>query len=453
MPITLSGLASGLDTQTIMDSLMKIEHIPLDQLTARQTSYTQAQSSLSSFMGMVTSARTAAAALADPHTYSSLSASSSDSAVGISVTGAASPGSFTVQVTALAHEQRTMSDPVASGTDPLGQGGTIDLQVAGGSAITVNVDPADSLATIADNINKSGARVAASVLYDGSQYHLMVRGLDTGAANTVAFTESGTSLGLGTPANTYQAPTDAKLTVDGIAVTRSTNLVQGVLSGVTLSLANVMAAPATITVGSDSTALASKVSALVSAYNSMVSSAHFTAGYGTNKAQSTVLQGDSAVRTTLDRVSHVITSNVAGTTGKYTSLATIGLSTTRDGVLTFDSTKLNAALTADPTAVARLFTTDPSIGATGAMGALTTVIDSLTSGTNSTLAGRVSALGAQAQKYSDDAAKLQARLDIYQTSLQKQFTQLELNMSNSKALAASMASLIGTSTTSSSTTG
>lgn len=454
MTITLSGLASNLDTQTIMNSLMKIERIPLDQLNQQQASYTQAKTSLSSFLSKVTSVRSAAAALADPNGFRSLTASSSDAGVSATVSGAAVPGSFSVQVTSLAHEQRTKSNPQASSTDALAQAGSIVLTVGGGSAVSVSVDPGDSLAAIADNINKSGARVSAAVLYDGSQYRLTVRGLDSGAANAITIDENGVTLGLSDPANTYQAATDAKVLVDGNEVTRSSNVVQGVIPGVTLSLSKEMTSASTVTISADPGALATKVQTLVNAYNDVVATGHSLAGYGTSKAANTILQGDSAVRTTLDRLSRIFGSNVAGTSGRYTSLSSVGLSSNSDGTLKLDTSKLTTAMNADPTSVARLFTTDTSLGATGAMGSLLSAIDSLTVGTTSLLTSRVGSLGKQATKLADDATKMQARLDAYQTALADQFVRLETTMGAINAQDYAYRGLTGyTSTSTSSSSG
>jgi flagellar hook-associated protein 2 len=431
--ITLSGLASNLDTQTILSSLMKIERIPLDQLNQQQSTTSQAKTSLSTFLSKVTAIRTAAASLSDPNGFRSLTATSSDSGVGASVGAGATPGSYSVQVMNLAHEQRTKSNTFASSTDPLGQSGSLTFAVGANGPVTVNVQSGDSLAAIADNINQSGARVSASVLYDGSQYRLMLRGLDTGAANAIAITESGTTLGLASPANTYQSASDSLVKIDGIDVTRSTNVVSGAIPGVTLTLGKQMASAGTINVSSDPNALATKVQALVTAYNDAVSTGHQLAGYGTSKASNTLLQGDSSIRSTLDRLSQVLGSAVAGATGKYTSLSSVGLSSTSDGTLKLDTAKLSAAVAADPTAVARLFTTDSSIGATGAMGTLVSGIDGLTVGTTSLLGSRVGSLDKQAEKLADDALKLQARLDARQTALENQFVQLEMMMSNVNA--------------------
>jgi flagellar hook-associated protein 2 len=450
MTITFSGLSSGLDTQAIVSAMVKVEQVPLTRIQARQSDATSAKSGLSSFMSTISSLRTASAALSDPTGFSSLSATSGVAGVSASILGASSPGSFSVQVTQLATEQRTQSDGQTSSTDALGQNGTLDLTDGTGAAVSVNVTADDSLTSIAAKIATSGARATASVTYDGAQYHLLLRGLDTGAANALTIGESGTSLGLSTPANTYQAAGDAKLTLDGFQVTRPTNVVTGAIPGVTLNLSSTSSTPGTVTVASDSSALKSKISGFVSAYNTVLSSAHFTAGYGTITAQATLLQGDSAVRETMSRLTSVLTETVPGTTGKYTNLGSVGVALAKDGSLTFDATKLDAALLANPDAVAKIFTTNTATGATGVMGTLDTTVDSLTVGSSAVLQSRVDALGKQATQLGDDATRMQTRIDTFTTAMQAQFTALEVTMSNIKIQSSAYQSLFNAGSSSSS---
>jgi flagellar hook-associated protein 2 len=426
-----------------MNSLMKVEQIPLTQLQTQQSTYQKASSTMSTFLSKVASVRAAASTLATPSSYSSLTASSSSSAVAVSAKGGAAVGTYAVNVLALAHEQRTRSNPQTSSTDALGQSGTLSIQIGSGTAVDVAVSSSDSLTDVADAINKSGARVSASVLYDGSQYQLVVRGQDSGAANAVTFSESGLNLGLSDAANTYQAATDSHVQIDNIDITRSTNLVQGVLPGVSFSLSALTTSSATVTVASDTSALTTKINTLVSAFNDMVSAAHADIGYGTSAASNSVLQSDSAIKTTLERLSRIITNTVPGTSGKYTSLASVGLSTTKDGTLKLDSVKLSAALEAAPDSVAKLFTTDTSTGATGAMSLITSAIDTLTVAPDSVLKARVSALDKQASKLGDDATALQRRISAYQEQLQNQFTALETTMGSIKAQNAAFAGLTG----------
>jgi flagellar hook-associated protein 2 len=443
-PVTFSGLSSGIDTQSIVASLVAIQQAPLNALTAQDTAYSTASTDLSSFMSGLSSLDTLVGGLADPIQFASFAATSSDPSVVASVTGSPTAGSYSVQVTSLAQQQQTESGTQTSSTGALGLDENIGIQVGGSPAVDVSVSPTDSLADIASNINLAGAGVTASVLYDGSQYRLVVAGLSTGVANAITFNETGgagQNLGLATPKNTFQPATDAAMTVDGISVTRPTNQVTGVIPGVTMALTNTMTAPATVSVAPSTAALTTQIQGFVSAYNAVVTAAHTLAGFGSASASDPLLAGDQSIRSTLDQLSSIVGQEVPGTSGDYTTLGSVGISMGEDGTLTLNTSTLASAVEADPQGVSQLFTTNAATGATGVMGTLKTALDALTTGADSPIQEEVTNFGKEVTTNQAQATAMQARITAYQTQLQAQFTQMEIAMSEATAEANSMTSL------------
>lgn len=432
MSITISGLASGLDVNTIIDGLVKAESVPLTVLQTKKSNLNAASSTISNIETKLAALRAAATALADPVQFSSFATTSSDSAVVPTVSGAPAVGAYDVLVDAIATEQRTYSNTQSSSTSDLGMSGSVSVQVGSGTSFDVAVETGDSLSEIASKINKSGARVSASVLYDGTDYRIQVRGLDTGEANAVTLTETGTALGLDDPANIFQKAQNAKLHVDGIEVQRSTNQIVGVIPGVTFAVTKKTASAATISVASDPAALATKINAFVKAYNDVVTAGHNAAGYGQTSASNATLAGDASIRTMLDKLQRVIGSPVAGASGKYSTVLAVGLASNRDGTISLDTTKLNAAIAADPSSVSRLFVVDAKSASTGMMGTMQSTIDGLTSGKYASLQLRIDALAKLATRCDDDATALQRRIDAYKTLLTKQFSALEKIMTATK---------------------
>lgn len=435
MSITITGLASGLDVNAIIDGLVKAESVPLTAISTKKTNYNAASSTISSIETKLAALRSASSALADPVQYASYKTSSSDSTIVPTVAGAPQQGSYDVIVTQLATEQRSYSDAQLSSTDDLSMTGNLSIQIGSGTTYDVAVNSTDSLSDIASAINKSGARVSASVLYDGGKYRIQVRGLDSGAANSVALTETGTTLGLDTtvnPDNTYQKAGNAKLKIDSIDVERSTNQIVGVIPGVTFAVTKKTTSAATITVQSDPNALATKINNFVTAYNDVVKAGHTAAGWGDTAASNTILQGDASIRTMLDKISRVIGAPVTGTSGKYTTVMSVGLSSNRDGTIGLDSSKLTDAISQDPGSVQKLFVVDAKSGLTGMMGTMKTAIDSLTSGKYAPLQLRMDALSSLATKCDDESTALQRRIDTYKLILQRQFANLENIMTQTK---------------------
>lgn len=436
--ITFGGLASGLDTNAILDALVGAEKVPLTQLQTKKSAVDSAVTTVSSITSRLSALKSAASALGTLAGYTAVKASSSSSAVVATATGGASIGGFDVTVQQLAREQRTYSNAQSSSTAALSMSGPLTIQVGAGTAANIDIQATDSLSDIAVKINGAGIRASASVVYDGSSYKLQVRGLDSGAGNAITFGETTTSLGM---TNTVQAAQDAKMTVDGMNVTRSTNQIVGLFPGVTLALTKVSADPVTISVASDSSQLSTKIQSLVSAYNDAVSSVQSAAGWGSFKASNSVLAGDSALRTVLDRIGRSIGGVVPQTTGKYTTLGSIGINSTRDGKLTFDSTKLDAALEADPAAVQKLFIENTQLGSTGAMKGIMATVDALATNTTSVLRSKSDSLSRQSTKLQDDADAMQRHIDQFETQMRQRFTDLEQQVSKYKALGNSLSAI------------
>jgi flagellar hook-associated protein 2 len=449
--INFSGLASGLDTNSMVTQLVAAESEPLTALQTKASNVSAASTTVSQFSNTLAALASAATDLSTSSGFNAFTATSSaPSAVVATTTGAATAGSYDINVTALARAQRTYSDPQSTSTDALGMSGTINMTVGSGSPVSINVTSDESLTDIATAISSSGARVSASVVFDGSQYRLQVAGLDTGAANAVTFDESGTTLGLATASNTYQTAQDAAMTVDGISVTRPTNSIVGVIPGVTLALAGTTNGAASVNVASDPTALTNKLQTFVTDYNAVVSAVHTAVGYGTTAASNSVLANDPAMSSALAQVSSVLDEIVSGTTGQYTTLSSVGLELQNDGTLTLDSSKLDAAVADDPSSVARLFVTDTTTGATGVMSSLANTINGFTADQTSLISARISSFGDESKEISDEEAAMQTRIAAYQTNLQKQFAAMELVVQKYKTEASALDSLSGSSSTSSS---
>ncbi|MCU0682322.1 MAG: flagellar filament capping protein FliD [Polyangiaceae bacterium] len=441
MAITFGGLSSQIDTDAIVTELVRVERLPIDQLKTKHTLVSSARDSLSSFLSKLSSLRKAADALASPTGFNAFAAASSAPAVVATVTGAASEGSFNLDVQALAREQRNHSNTYASATTAIGQAGAIQIQVGAANPGNITVEATDSLTAVAAKINASGARVSASVLYNGSNYRLVVRGLDTGAQNAFTVSDPDTGLNLGAPANVVQTAQNSRIVIDNVTVERPTNQIVGVIPGVTLALTSTTTTPANVAVQTDPAALKDKINSFVSTYNDVMSAARLTAGFGSVKAANALLSGDGTIRDATARMARALGAPVAGASGLYRTLSSVGLTTQRDGSLAFDSTKLNAALLADPSAVQKLFVTDAASNSNGALGVLRTALDGLTTGEKAGLNARITAFGKEITRLDERAMRLEAQVTATEDSLRKRFTAMEQAVSRYKAQGAALAGL------------
>jgi flagellar hook-associated protein 2 len=451
--INLAALGvGGIDTTTLVSSLVSIESQPLNQLSAQQQNIQSASSAISAFSSDLSALKSAVTALSTPGTFQSMKATSSDSSVVANTvaSGSPQPGQWTVSVSQIAQAQRSLSNGTSDPTADLGMSGALTITVGTGASAkstTISNLSGMSLNDLAGAISASGLRMQASVVYDSSssQYRLLVSGLDTGGANSISFDESqtsfasgGFSLGLDSavdpnynPDSTFQGAQDAKVQVDGAkgySVTSPTNQITNAIPGVTLAVTQPTTSPATISIASDPSSLEQSVQSFVTAYNNVVNDGHKIAGYGTQKAPLTMLQGDSAVRSSLGALEQLLGAPIPGTSGNYTTLASVGIALGNDGTLSFDQGTFESAINSDPSSVEKLFVTDPTTGATGIMNTFGSTIDSLTDPTNGVVTAEINAFTSQTQHLTTEMTAEQTRISDYQTNLQNEFARMNATL-------------------------
>jgi len=428
--ISFGGIASGLDTDGIVAGLVSANSARLSALRQRASSTRTAITHLSDIGRSLNGFHAAASAISTVRDASGYAVSSSGPEVVPSISGAAMPGSFDIEVLALAAEHRTYSRVFDSNVDALGQSGTLSLAVGTGTPIELTVDANDSLEGIAAKINASGLRLSASTFYDGAQYRLQVRGLDTGSANGLTFVENGTSLDLNGDGSdplggkTFQTASDATVLIDGFSVTRPTNQISGAIPGIAFAITAKTTSPVHLMVASDSTELAESVKGVVDAFNAVVKDIHRLAGFGEVKASDPVLAGDGSLRSMTSRLAFTM-SNAAAVTGRFSMLAQIGVTLARDGTINFDSAKLTEAVTMDPDAVAELLASK--------MAEMSQVATGMQDAQSGLLALRKEAMDAEATRLDERAEREQDWLDRYAESLKARFTKMDLLVADSTA--------------------
>jgi flagellar hook-associated protein 2 len=372
--LALSGLASGVDTSSIVDQLMALERQSITRLKYRQSAVTGQQSALKDVASKLSALKTAAANLSAEGTWKQTqSAESSDPArVAVAMTGGAGIGGHTIQVDRLASSmQRGFSFTPAAGSISISYVDQDDPKT-----INLTVEADDTLQQVADSINaKSAGPVVAAVVKNGAgQERLVLSSRVTGSESDFSVTAPGV---LSEDAS-YTTPDitklDALYSLDGGAPqTSTTNVLENLLPGLRVTLKGVTAAPATVSVSEpalDRTAVKDKVKAFVDAYNAVIDSTNakltekkvaspaseFQAGLGQ-------LYGDTGVRSMLSSLRQQMTKIVSA--AGINDLTDIGIAVPKStgatsvdgkaGRLVLDEAKLTQALEADWTAVSGFF--------------------------------------------------------------------------------------------------
>ncbi|MBZ0156297.1 MAG: flagellar filament capping protein FliD [Alphaproteobacteria bacterium] len=155
-----------------------------------------------------------------------------------------------------------------------------------------------------------------------------------------------------------QAAQDAVITVDGTTITKSTNSISDVITGVTMNLLKADSSSSlSLTVSQDYSGAQKAVESFIAAYNSVNKFLNDQLSYDPKVKKANPLLGDFTIMEIRKKLGDIITSRIPGvSSGSYLGLSSIGVtSDKKTGKLTVDSAKLSDALSDNPDAVARLF--------------------------------------------------------------------------------------------------
>lgn len=427
--IEFSGLASGMDTSSIVAQLVELRRRPIYQLENKKTLYEQQTKAFAGLESRLSSLLDAIHDLDNNRDFASLTGISSDEDALTATAGSlASQGSYDITINTLAQAQKSMSQGFDSPTDSIGTG-TFSITVGGETTDIALEAGASGLSDLASSINNSSAGVTATVLYDGSEsggYHLVITAEETGT--DAAFTLDASGLGGGTSPNftTTQEAGNAEFVIDTLPITSQSNEVANAIQGVTLNLA---AADDTAThrleIGVDGEALQEKMQAFVDAYNALTSFVE------EQKGDDKPLRGDSLMRNVTERVRMAMTASMGAS--DISTLYQVGLRQEKDGVLSFDSALFEEKMAEDYSGVRDLFVgTDTSSGIVYMVGQ---AIEDMTDSVDGVFKLRTESLGDRIEQIDDRITRYERSIDKYESTLKAKFTAMEQMVSALQAQA------------------
>lgn len=397
-PLRMTGLSSGLDVDGLVSRLMQAERRPLSALSAKQDALNVRMRAWNDIRTRLLDLQGKLGALQSAATFSGIRATSSDAAtLSVSVTGTPEFKSYTVEVLALARNTVYESQPPAAITDPAAPIAGLDatdfdiLEADGvtkrNGATPLRIEAGWSLNQVQDYLNGLGLNLKATVLQKNpNDYRLVVQNTRTGASTHFTLAQvSGTGLdtiGLTQPGSLIQTAANASLKVDGVTVSRETNVFSDVVAGLSLS-AQKVGGPLTVTAAQDTEKAVSAIKGLVDAYNALMNTAKSYASYDDKSKRSGPLFGDAGLDGLLNGLRRQVTAVVDGVAGTANSLAMIGVSTAKvgdadfkNGLLKIDDAKLRAKLGSNMADIKELFTR----AATGLANAVKGHVDSYVGG-------------------------------------------------------------------------
>ena len=254
------------------------------------------------------------------------------------------------------------ADPTAGGGQSFTSNGQSQISVAATSSTTLS-DLRDAINNAATDSDNDGTKdVLASIIYDGSNYMLMLKS-ESGASNEMKVTDSHA-----TPAYAYDTTDGAQLTqrvqglnsaftVDGISMTRSSNSVDDLFDGFTLDLKKTSSSAVRISSSVDLDGVSDLMRGYVDTYNQvMLNLTAMGANDPIDNENDGALIGDSTLREIKEELREMSSTAIKGYEGGPYYLSYLGVSTERDGSLSFDKKQLESQFKSRPETVRAFFT-------------------------------------------------------------------------------------------------
>ena len=437
MVISFGGLATGLDTNSIVSALMEIEREPIVRMEKEKEYLSNRLKAFSEFETKLDALNGAIDELNSPEKLGSFTTrSGSEDYFSLSVTNTSltTPGSYQMEVENLAQVRKDVSRHGYTESDS--GNFTSGRLIINGTRI--DFDANQSLNDIRDAINDadktSDTGVTASTIYDGTTYRLVLTGKD---ADT-NFTVSSTGLraeGRRLRFDNIQAAERAEVNIDGISITSKNNRLENAIPGVSIDLLkeNTPGESTTISIESDYSQIAAKMETFATAYNDINSyiQSQQDASWG----------NDPAFKTVVRNMRNLLVSQIGD--GTYNHLVDIGFkSDSRTGQLSIDSAKLNEALAADYDSVESLLTGDGS--SSGIFDQFTHYLEEWTDSINGLYAGKKSSYDTTVRSLDQSIERMELRLEKREQTLLAQFSAMEELVNSMNATSSYMTQQLST---------
>lgn len=435
--ISSSGIGSGLNVSQIVTALMDAEKGPLNSINKSISTDNAQISAYGSISSQISSFQSAIAGLVAPSTIKATTASSSSTSVlSVSNDGTALAGEYKITNVTLASPQVITSNisdtSYTSINSSIGTTGSITIA---GTTITPTSYTVAGLVEAINNANISGVSATMTNLGTSVAPDYQIRIVNTtDTAATITLSAGNDFTGL---AFTSDDAVAGSLTINGTTVSRSSNTITDLVPGLTINL--VGTGNSTITVAQDNSALSSKISGFVTAFNALDKSLKDISSYDATAKKGAALYGDSAINSLRREIRSIITSTLGvDSATSYNRLSQVGINFKTDGTLSLDSTTLNTAISANFNKVAKLFSgtgvSTDSLGLHGFAYQLNTVLASAT-GIDGVITNRKSSLQTEIRRLQAKADQEQLRLADLQKMYQKQYTALDKTVASLNSMA------------------
>jgi flagellar hook-associated protein 2 len=426
---TITSAGGVLDVNTLVSQLVAAEQNQrLVPITRKETQATTQISALGALKGALSAFKSALEPLKTVSAFETRKATVADTDFySASADGTAAAGHYDIEVVNVAQAHQLASDEFLGGSTANVGYGTLTISV-GGKSFDVELDAEHAtLADVRNAINsaKDNTGVQATLLNGTGGARLVLTSAKTGEAQTIDVVASGGDGGLDQLATAnlteMREAKDAEIKIADFSIKSTTNTFKNAIDGVTITVKKATLAdePVGLDVALDTTSITSRIQKFVTEYNSMQGTLSKLGSYDAATKVAGPLVGDALLRGAQDQARRDLSDPVKGIEGTYTTLASVGITTSDTGALKIDTDKLNAAIDADPQAVAKLFGSD-----TGVAARMYKHLDDRLS-TSGDIETRNKSLNNEIKALTKDKETLALRLQQIETRYRKQFVALD----------------------------
>jgi flagellar hook-associated protein 2 len=440
--LSSAGIGSGLDVQGIVTQLVAAERGPKqNQINKANAQIATKITAMGSLKGALGAFQNALSSLKTTDIFNSRTAKSGDEKIfTVSADSTATAGSYDVHVEKLAKAPQLSSDAFVTGATEVVGTGQLKIET-GTKSFSVTIDEEHkTLADIRDAINKStdNTDIKATIVKGTDGAHLVLTSSKTGEANAIKISTTEGDGGLARL--TYSAPgdvtnfTELKPAQDSVIIIagqqskNDSNVVKGAIDGVTLTLLaenKEVDDVVSLDVALDTGSITSRINNFVAQYNGLASTMASLQSYNADTKVAGPLLGDSLLRSIESDLRSGLVTPVSGTSqSNYQTLASLGITTKKDGTLEVNAEKLKKAIETDSASVAQLFGSENGIAAR---------LDKQIAprlAAEGDIAARNKGLDKRSATLKVDQTTLEARLAVVQQRYMKQFTALDSLLSN-----------------------
>ena len=433
----VGGLVSGLSTDSIVSQLMDIERKPIDLLNTNKDTMTERLTAWRNFNTRVQALSVQTERMSDEDNFTAGKATSSDMDL-LTVTAGdnVAEGSYQVTVKQLAQNHQVASQAYSSYDTKLGTG-TISISIGSATYKPIEIEEgSNSILAVRDAINNSSAPVTASILNAGTlenpQYKLTITSKVNGEDGEMTVDMDLTG-GTAPEFTDIQAAQNAKITLGtgagAVEISRSSNTIAGVVSGVTLTLVSAdETKPVTITTSPDKDAVKTNVKNFMTQFNYIVDFFNSQFDYDETTGKGGTLFSDTNLYLAKEQMYSMLTE-LSSNDGEFSSLSEIGIEVGASGKLVIkDQALFDEAIDGKMEDLSKLFT-----GEKGIATKLNNYIDSMNDTQNGILQSMDNFYTGEITAIEDKIEIKEEYLTRVETRYYKTFTSMESTLAKLQA--------------------